>query len=191
MPAPAAADEPPPEDLALRALGNATAVAGALLGDSRAEITELVDGCYIWQQPGVALVATGIWHPADGDPELWLPSERLGDFLLAQRDLRLAEPFVFPSEPAEGADSLQIDPAVYLLGADEAQRRLQLYLNNLDTWLGLNPGMELIIPEDNARWPDCAVVFIDSSGPVEFYFKADDHGDLRLTHLIHYYFFSA
>jgi len=189
--APTAADEPPPEDLTPRALGCATAVTGALLGGSREEIADIVDGCYIWQQPGVALVATGIWRPAEGDPELWLPDERLRAFLLAQRDLRLEEPFVFPGEPAEGADGLQIEPAVYLLGTDEAQRRLQLYLNNLGTWREMNPGMDFVIPTDEARWPDCAVVFIDSSGPLEFYFNADEHGNLQLAHLIHYYFFSA
>jgi len=51
--------------------------------------------------------------------------------------------------------------------------------------------MDFVIPTDEARWPDCAVVFIDSSGPLEFYFNADEHGNLQLAHLIHYYFFSA
>jgi hypothetical protein len=194
----AAAAEPPQAELpeavtgvTLASLALATATAGVLLAENPPEGAAFIDGCYIWQQPGVALVITNVWRSAQEDPSLWLAEERLVDFLIAQRDLRWEEPFIYPREPEEGADGFSIEPAVYLLDAGQATQRLDQHLENLLTWIDFNPGMEFILPVAEHAQPEAAVVFIDSSGPIEFYFQSDETGMLKLTHLIHFNYFSA
>ena len=100
-------------------------------------------------------------------------------------------PFIYPREPEEGSDSFSIEPAVYLLDAGQAAERLGKHLENLQTWIDFNQGMEFILPAPECTKPEAAVVFIDASGPIEFYFQSDETGALRLTHLIHFDFFSA
>lgn len=179
------------DNLSLRALGLANAVAGAWQAADSDAVADIVDGCQIWQQPGVALVITETWHPAAGPPDLWLDTNRVQDFLMAQAELRFDEPLLYPREPEGGSDSLDIEPAVYLLDAEQAQHRLGQYLDNLDYWIDLNPGAQFIVPTAAEHRADAAVVFVDSSGPLEFYFQLDADGALRLIHLIHYDFFSA
>lgn len=193
MPAsPQAVDSAAVDNSGIRALGAASSVAAAILDDESGQPAAAVDGCYIWQQPGVALVITETWQPSAGMPELWLAEGRILDFLQAQADLRFEEPVLHPAEPAGGSDEFSLPAAVYVLDAEQAQRRLDQYLDNLDYWVELNPGMQFIIPAAAECQTDCAVVFVDSQGPLEFYFQdGGEHGGLRLIHLIHYDFFSA
>lgn len=175
----------------LKALAAATAVTGALLAEQPADVAALVDGCCIWQQPGVALVITDVWHPADENPDLWLTAERLQRFLTAQQVLRFEAPFIYPREPEEGSEGLEIEPAVYVLDSEQAAERYQRHFENLQTWIDFNPGMEFILPAAEDTHPDAAVVFIDANGPIEFYFQFAADGETKLTHLIHFDFFSA
>lgn len=186
----AQAEVPRPE-LSSLALGAANAVAAALLTEQPEAVGDLLGPCYVWQQPGVALVIHGVWS-ADGEqPELWLTSERLEQFLAAQRNLGTDAPFVYPGEKGKDVDSFYIEPMVCLLDCWHADYRLMHHLGDYHSWIELNEGMEFIWPEDEALTADFAVVFIDSSGPLEFYFQLDEDGGLRLVHLICYYFFSA
>jgi len=179
------------DHLALRTLGLATAVAVAWQAGDTGPVAGAVDGCQLWQQPGVALVITETWQPAQGAPDLWLDPVRVKDFQLAQAELRFEEPLLFPRESETGADGLDIEPAVYLLNPEQAQSRLNQYLDNLDYWIELNPSAEFIVPTADECRVDAAVVFLDSRGPLEFYFQHDGDGALKLIHLIHYDFFSA
>lgn len=193
---PAGAEEeaqvgPPDPSPASVALGTATAVAGALLADQSEAIADLLGPCYVWQQPGVALVIGGVWESTGEQPELWLTSERLENFLAAQRNLKTEAPFFRPGEPADGADSFYVEPMVCLLDCWRADYRLTHYIGNYYTWIEMNEGMEFIEPPDEALSADCAVVFIDSGGPLEFYFQLNEAGELKLVHLICYDFFSA
>jgi len=174
---------------AIEALGAANAVAGTLLADDYSVLGPRVSGCSIWEQPGVALVITNRW-PADGAPELWLNDERLAQFLLAQRNLSQEKPLFAPLEPAEGADSLSLIPTVFILDGALARERLARRVDNLVTWAELNEDAAFLLPQPGDVAVDCAVVFIDSDGPLEFYFEATDDG-LKLKHLVHYYWFSA
>ncbi|GEM_PF-2107040 len=178
-------------ELSSRALGAANAVAAALLSERPEDICDLLGPCYVWQQPGVALVIHGVWEPDGGQPELWLAPERLMDFLAAQRNLETDAPFVYPGEKGKDVDSFHIEPVVCLLDHWRADYRLTHHLGDYHTWIELNEGMEFIWPAEEDMAADCAVVFIDSSGPLEFYFRLAEDGELRLVHLIHYYFFSA
>jgi hypothetical protein len=178
-------------DLALRTLGLATAVSACWQAGDSGALADVVDGCQIWQQPGVALVIMDTWHPAAGEPDLWLGPDRTRDFLRAQAELRLDTPVLYPRESEAGADGLDIEPAVYLLNAEQAQQRLTQYLDNLDYWIDLNPGAQFIVPSASERRADAAVVFLDGIGPLEFYFQLGADGALKLIHVIHYDFFSA
>lgn len=175
---------------ALETLGAANAVAGALLADDYGALGPLVDGCCIWEQPGVALVITNRWQ-ADGPvPELWLDDARLAQFLLAERHLSQEKPLFAPLEPEEGADGLSLIPTVFILDSELARERLTHHIDNLVTWMELNEDAAFLLPQPDDVAVDCAVVFIDSAGPLEFYFQQTDDG-LKLKHLVHYYWFSA
>jgi len=175
---------------AIETLGAANAVAGSLIAADPGALGELVDGCCIWEQPGVALVITNRWRVDGPAPELWLNDERLAEFLLAQNNLSQEKPLFAPLEPAEGADSLSLIPTVFILDGALARERLARRVDNLVTWAELNEDAAFLLPQPGDVAVDCAVVFIDSDGPLEFYFEATDDG-LKLKHLVHYYWFSA
>ncbi len=172
------------------AICQAVSACATLLAGADAEPGLLAEnGCYIWQQPGVGLVVSGIWEPGTA-PELWYSEDELFDFLIALPDWKYDEPFVYPSEP-ENADEFYVEPQVYLLRGKEANRRLDRYMSGYSTWIEYMGGDESIVPMEEDLFCDFAVVYIDNSGPLEFHFKADDKGNLRLLHLFLWEFFSA
>lgn len=178
-------------DTAARALGAATALAGHLLNADSAAAAGLADGCYVWQQPGVALVITGQWSAGAPAPELWLDNETLTGLLTAQAGICFTAPFIYPSEAEYGPDGDRIEPVVCLLGADQARQRFQQHYAGYRQWVSLNDGLEFVEP-DLASVDFCqAVVFIHSGGALEFYYTATPDGGLRLTQLFNYSYFSA
>ena len=140
--------ELPRPELSSRALGAANAVAAALLMDQPEAVSDLMGPCYVWQQPGVALVIHGVWETDGEQPELWLTGERLEQFLAAQRNLRTDAPFVYPGEKGKNVDDFYIEPMVCLLDYWTADYRLMHHLGDYHSWIELNEGMEFIWPED-------------------------------------------
>jgi hypothetical protein len=182
-----------PEQLTV-ALGQANAIAGTVIAadagaEARTMASALFEGAYIWQQPGVALVIVEI---AEGWPASRLPdSERLTDFLLAQQQLSLSPPPLYPAEPAEGADSLDVPAIVCLLDSNAAGARLSERNSAYYSWVELNPGMDFIQPSRLSLRVDSAVIMYDSHGALEFYFMEQPDGSLRLAHFIMLDWFSA
>lgn len=178
---------------ATKALGAANAIAGVLLAGEEMPPELLAEGgCYVWQQPGAALSITHLWMPAEEAPDLWLTEDRLLNFLQAQAYVTWEEPIRNPSEPLDyETDYFYLPPEVYMMPAEPAQARLRWHMDGYLMWIGFIGGDGYFMPEDSDLLADFAVVFLDRDGPMEFYFTFDDDGKPRLTHLIHYSFFSA
>jgi len=175
--------------LTLPAVEAAAHVAAVLLDDS-AEIDVLDDeGCYIWQQPGVALTVTAVWRPGES-PQLWYSDDTVLKLLENLPGLTVDEPIIYPPEPVDELD-FYIEPQVYVLTADASQRRLATYLEHVKLWAKLNGGKGFTFPADEAMQTDIAIVYLDSFGPLEFHFQVGASGKLVLRHLITYDFFSA
>jgi len=147
-------------------------------------------GCYIWQQPGVALTITAQWTLEQPIAELEVLQELGSDFIQAQSNLVSTAPFHYPGEAEYGPDGENTPEQVCLLWAAEAAERYAKHLENYRMWIGFNEGMEFIEPQ-TAAGPDAAVVYIHAGGALEFYFAYDQEGNLRLTHLMVYDYFSA
>lgn len=164
------------------------------------------DGCYVWQQPGVALVPTALWLANQETPELWLDKTRLGGLLKDLANYSWDDPPAAPREPQEG--SAAIPPQVYLLDAARARARLAGYDANYDSWARLNsadeqedapqseetaaPAFEPFMPVDDAALAvDFAVVYLTADGPLEFYLQRAADGRLYVRHVIHFSYFSA
>jgi len=187
------------QETALEAVCQSVAVAGALLAENPAEL-DLVHhgGCFIWQQPGVALAVTGVWQEGD-EPKLYYNPAKLEAFFAALPDYCFEEPFpdwalpgIFPGE-AGNPDEFEVAPAAYLLNGDLAQARLaryySLYLEQAEFFQSAPLVWDKQLVE--ALAVDYAVVYIDSAGPLEFYFTRDANGKPALQHLILWNFFSA
>ncbi len=64
-------------------------------------------------------------------------------------------------------------------------------MDNLETWAGYNEGVEFIMPGEDELATDIGIVYLDSSGPLEFHFQVGAAGRLVLRHFVTYDFFSA
>jgi hypothetical protein len=164
--------------------------ASAVLLDDPAHISVLDEaGCYVWQQPGAALVVTDIW--IDGDaPQIWFAEEKVMQLFEHLPELTVGEPVVYPREP-DYVDEFFMEPRVYVLDAEASRRRLATYLSGLETWAGYNEGAGFIIPEEAGMATDIGIVYIDSGGPLEFHFQVGESGRLVLRHFVTFDFFSA
>jgi hypothetical protein len=183
------------DSLALAALTQSAAVAAALQRPQQAPRWLGAGTCSIWQQPGVALVITDAWRLDAPPPEVWLSQARLAAFLATLPHLKRERPPLRISE-AElvrygGTDELYLEPAVYLLDASAAADRLAEHAGSLAAWAAANPDSALLQPPPDSLAPACAVVYLDGSGPLEFYFTQQADGSLSLTHFVFYEFFSA
>lgn len=181
-----APDLPP---LTLPAVTTAVHAAAVLLDDSSQATVLDEAGCFVWQQPGVALVVTNMWLPGKQAELLFSPDKALA-MLKALPGITPGEPIIHPQEQGN-PDEFQLEPRVYVLDAAASQRRLATYRDNLRTWAGLNEGMEFILPDDAALASDIAIVYLDSGGPLEFHFQVGESGRLVLRHVVSYDFFSA
>lgn len=178
-------------DTALKAVSLSAAVTGALLAVEEAPPGILRDGgCYVWQQPGAALVVNALWREGDAKAPLWYSPDRLHGFLKALGNRKWEAPFLHPGE-AGNVDEFYVEPAVYLLTAEQAQFRLNQYKLGYESWISFNEGMNFIRPSKESLRVDFAVVYLESAGPLEFHFRYDEEGRLRLTHLFLWEFFSA
>ena len=149
--------------------------------------------CYLWQQPGVALVITDEWRLKELPPEVWISEAKLQSCFTAnlkceRPPLRITEEYAVQHG---GMDGLYIEPAMYLLDAPAAQERIGMYADGLAAWAEMNEGMEFIMPSAESLTPSCALVYLDSTGPLEFYFVETAEGELSLAHIVCYDFFSA
>lgn len=178
-----------PRESELEAIALSAAITGTILSKSNPRAGLLLSaGCFVWQQPGVALSITSIWQ--DGQAvELYFNADKFHSFLTAIPDYTKGEPFLHPPEP-DDVDGFYIEPQVYLLSGEQSQARLQNYMRGYNIWVELNGGMEFIQPGEEALLTDFAVVFIDSAGPLEFHFRLEE-GKLKLQHLFLWDFFSA
>jgi hypothetical protein len=178
-----------PQD-AVRAVGVAAALSAALLEDTPFDSALLSsEGCYVWGQPGVALVPETLWTAG---------TERPGSLYGAQAAKLLAhlpyadwrEPIFQPTEQ-DGLAGLPA-PGVYLLDAHAATARLARLADGYHTWLAINNG-ELPYPAltDASLSAEFAVVYLDAAGSFELYFQRDAAGSLVLTHIVERAFFSA
>lgn len=193
---------PQQQELALRGVCLAAAFCASATGETQLEPQRLAaGGCYIWQQPGVALVPTARWEPGAPPPELWLDAARLAGFLNALPELDFAEPPEFPREEDLASGKLPA-PAVYALDAGQARHRLVRYIHAYEHWVALNTDPQsgagsaaaaewILVDEQAAQAVELALVYLDSAGPLEFYFTRDAEGKLQLAHFFNWYFFSA
>jgi hypothetical protein len=177
------------EKNALDTLARSAAVANALQHESGIpEELAHPDGCYIWQQPGVALSVTGVTGGPD-EPVLYYDAAKQSALLDNLPAYQSGNPFIHPPEPADG--EFFIEPQVWLLDATESRSRLAEYLQGYSYWIELNPEGSFIVPDAVSLETDAALVFIDSGGPAEFHFQRDDSGELKLRHVFIWDYFSA
>ncbi|HES57798.1 MAG TPA: hypothetical protein ENO21_00025 [Firmicutes bacterium] len=175
--------------LTLDAVAAAVHTGAVMLGDL-SQIAVLDDaGCYVWQQPGVALVVTDVWQPG-GAPQIWFAEEKLTMMFEHLPGIAVGEPVIYPGEP-EDVDAFHIEPRVFVLSAEVSRRRLATYMDNLETWAGYNEGAEFIMPGEDELATDIGIVYLDSAGPLEFHFQVGEGGRLVLRHLVTFDFFSA
>jgi hypothetical protein len=175
--------------LTLGAVAAAVHTGTVMLGDP-SRIAVLDDaGCFVWQQPGVALVVTDVWRPG-GAPEIWFAEEKVTLMFEHLPGLALGEPVIYPGEP-EDVDAFHLEPRVFVLTAGASRRRLATYMDNLETWAGYNEGAEFIMPGEDELATDIGIVYLDSAGPLEFHFQVGEAGRLVLRHLVTFEFFSA
>lgn len=182
-------DSGSPDNNSLDTLALSAAVANALQHE-RGIPPELAhpDGCYIWQQPGVALSVTGVTGGAD-EPVLYYDPAKVGALLDNLPAYQSGNPFIHPPEPGDG--EFYTDPQVWLLDATESRSRLAEYMQGYSYWIELNPEGSFIVPDAAALETDAALVFIDSGGPVEFHFQRDENGELKLRHVFIWDYFTA
>jgi hypothetical protein len=184
-----------PDSLALAALTQSAAAAAALQRPKPAPQWLGHGTCYVWQQPGVALVITAEWRLVQAPPEGWAGQAKLTAFLAALPHLKRERPPLRVTEAQleqYGDESeLYIEPAVYLLDAPAAADRLAMHAGGLAEWAKANAEAESIEPAPASLTPACAVVYLDGGGPLEFYFTQNADGSLSLAHLVFYEFFSA
>jgi hypothetical protein len=147
-------------------------------------------GCYIWQQPGAALVVRGAWLPGENEPELWYDEGRLYRFLEALPRYSREQPILHPPEELY-SNGQELVPTVHLLDAGLARERLLKHYDSYLLWCSFNEGLDLPQVPAEALQVDGAVVFIDSGGPLEFYYQTTESDELVLTHLFIWDFFSA
>jgi hypothetical protein len=164
-------------------------------------------GCYVWQQPGVALVPTALWREGQSTPELWLDQSRLRGLLLDLSHYSWDAPAPFPSETPE-LYAQPLPPQVYFLNADRATSRLADYYARYQGWVAANnagsaessaPPAAATPPAFNpfmnvaadALHADFAVVYLTADGPLEFYLQYGAAGRLYVRHMISWSYFSA
>jgi hypothetical protein len=202
------AKDAPANTMALDAATLSVSLTAALL--NAAEVPHDVlhpDGCYVWQQPGVALVPTALWRAGQAAPELWLDEARLNSLLLDLAHYSWDEPAAFPTEEQELAGPPR-QPQVYLLAAARATSRLSKYYASYQSWVELNnpqdtdsaappPGSKvpafdpfLDVPPGALR-VDFAVVYLAADGPLEFYLQSGPSGQLYVRHIFSWSYFSA
>ena len=83
-------------DYELEAIVASAAITGTILSESAPGKGLLHSaGCYVWQQPGVALSIASIWQ--DGPAvELYFNADKFHSFLTAIPDYTKGEPFLHP-----------------------------------------------------------------------------------------------
>lgn len=185
-----------PAGLAISALAQTAAAIGAMQTPDVAPQWLGESTCYIWEQPGVALAITHEWHTNTPLPEVWISADKLGDCLAAMPNLKYERPPLYITEEFAarhgGVDGeLYLRPAVYLLDAPAAAERIAMHADGLQAWAEMNSGMDFTEPSTQSLAPACAVVYLDGSGPLEFYFTQNADGSLSLAHIIFFDFFSA
>jgi len=165
------------------------------------------DGCYVWQQPGVALVPTALWITGQSAPEMWLDSARWSGLLLDLSHFSWDDPASFPTEEQELSGQPR-QAQVYLLDAERATSRLADYYADYQSWVDLNdagegqsagqppdPGAPAFDPfmevQAAALRADFAVVYLAADGPLEFYLQRAPSGRIGVRHIIYWSYFSA
>jgi hypothetical protein len=167
------------------------AAAGALLLNGEEAPAELLhaEGCVIWSQPGVALVAGKVY--TGGAPVgdvLPYDRERARGLLYALPGARWGEP---PAPREEDYAGGYPPPQAWLLERAQARARLGRYNKGYSTWRS-GAGDPLLGPAPKGSLAvDFAIVYIGQGGPLELYFQREQGGRLRLRHVVYYDYFSA
>lgn len=146
------------------------------------------EGCFIWQQPGAALTVTGIWE-AGRESEIWFSGDRLLGMLEHLPGAAIGVPVLHPPEPEDG--EYQCNPAVFILDAEMSRGRLAEYMEGYVMWIGYNPGVEFVVPDDSSLETDIALVYVESGGTLEMHFKMGGSGKMLLKHIFLWDYFSA